>query len=474
MKLFKKAVSLLLCSSIILGITGCDQNSPEKNTPTTTTEDDNPVNVSDIDLDIKDKDVDISGKVLKYVGGYDITIAGDIKPSYVYFKEKYGATIEVQTFPDADIMEKLSVMINGGKSPDLVDQRQNSFPYYIGTNTYMPLDDYIDLKSPEWADVASYIESYAINGKHYYYPWAYYVSPKFVIYNRAKFAELGLDDPKELYDQNNWTWDTMKKCMEEFVNGVKNEVPDAVGLYGTVGNSFINSTGTALVELKDGRLSSNLNNANIDRAQSFLENLKKQGLSKLYYGEGDYNNVSEPPIILGYAAFQACGDWVIANYAQKQRKDPDMDIFFVPFPKDPNADKYYHTLDTFAYLVPAGAPNPQASAIFINCVRLSKTDETLKETTKQSIMKQKKYTDEQYELWNYFQTVSNFDPADLVSDYAYNVDTQTCEDVVIKFCEDVPFVNNEDTQSWTVMKESMGPMLDNSISQINSSLDKAK
>ncbi len=465
----KKLLSCFLCTAMILGITGCSQEetTPSGDDPNVTTDDDNPVDISDVDLDL-DKDVDLNGKVLKYLGCYDITTAGDVKPAYVYFKETYGAEIQCDIYSDSEIMDKLITSINGGESPDLIDQRQNSFPYYIGQNAYMPLDEYMDTSAPQWADVATYIDRYAINGKHYYYPWAYYVGTRYLIYNRAKFNEIGIDDPKTLYDQGNWTWDTLTKCMTDFVTAVKGDIPDVVGMYGSVANCFINSTGVPLVGLENGQLVNNIDNANVDRAQSFLENLKKQGLSKLYYGE--YSNVAIDPIIYGYAAFESVGDWCISDFSKKQSKDPDMDFFFVPFPKDPNADRYYQTLSTFAYLVPAGAPNPQASCIFINCVRLSKTDESLMETTKASIMKSKKYTEEQYDMWNYFQTVSNFDPESLVSDYAYNIDTETCNNVINKLCEDVPFVDNEDTQSWTVMRSSMGPMLDKSLSDINATL----
>lgn len=467
----KKILSCFLSLALILGITGCSQNEGED--AATTTTDDNVVDISGVDLDIDDKDVDINGTVLKYLGGYDITTAGDVKPAYTYFKKTYGAKIEVDIYSDTELVDKLTTAVSSGQSPDLVDQRQNSFPYHIGKKMYMSLDKYMDMKAPQWAEVSSYIESYAINGEHYYYPWAYYVSPNFMIYNRARFNELGIDDPKTLYDQNNWTWDTMQKCMIDFVEGVKNDVPDAIGVYGTMGTSFFNSTGSAMVTFENGKLVNNVNDANIDRAQSFLENLKKQGLSILYYGDTE-SNVAIDPVVSGFSAFQAVGDWCIANYCQLQNQDPDMDIFFVPFPRDPEADRYYQRLNTFAYLVPNGAPNPAASCIFINCIRLSKTDPTLMESTKKSIIKQKKYTDEQYEMWNYFQTVSNFDPADLVLDYAYNLDTATCEEVIQKLCDDVPFVDSVDdngvAQTWTSMRESLSSRIDYSLSEINASL----
>ncbi len=464
----KKITAGILCLALTLGITGCEQSGSNPKPPSTSeTEEDYTVDIGDITLDLEENK-NIEGAVVNYIGTYNPTKAGDIKPAYTYFTETYKATLEVDLYADSEIMEKLAVLINGGESPDLVDQRDNSFPYYIGKNTYMALDDYMDLNAPQWADVVDYINNYAINGKHYYYPWAYYVSPRILIYNRGKFAELGLSDPKELYDKNEWTWDTFYSCMEQFVSKSKAEVPDAIGLYGSVATSFIDTTGTPLIDMKDGQLINNLNNANVDRAQSFLENLKKQEISKLYYGE--YNNVDHDPILNGYAAFHSVGDWKITDYSKKQAKNPDLDIMFVPFPKDPNADKYYLGMNTMAYLVPAGAKDVEAACVFINCVRLSKTDPELKKTVDESIMKEKKYTDEQYELWSYLQDVSNFKMENLVYDFGYHVDEQTCTDVINKLCEDTPFVQNEDTKTWTAMRESFGPMLESSIEAINSEL----
>ena len=461
----KKILSCFLCAAMIFGVTGCSQSGG----PAVTTPDPNPVDVSGIDLEEISKDIDIKGKVVKYLGGYDITEAGDVKPAYVYFKETYGADIEV-LIHSGDLMEKLSTMMQGGESPDLMDQQSNSFPYYIGKNTYTALDEYMDLSAPQWKDVSSFIDQCAIGGKHYYYPWAYFVSPNFLIYNRGKFKELAIDDPKELYDKNEWTWDAMAKCMKEFVDGVKADDPYALGLFSFMNTGFINSTGVALVDFKDSQLVSNLNDPNVDRAQSFLENLKKQGLSNTYYDDGTFDGLSVSPVINGHAAFQAMGDWRITEYSQKMADDDTLDIFFVPYPRDPNADKYYHKLDTFGYFVPAGAPNVEASCVFINCIRLSKLDEKLKETTKKSIMNSKKYTEEQYEFWDYYQTTSNFKPEELVSDFARNLDKDTFDKVTSLLTENVPFNNNEEVESWTVMRSSMGPLLDKSLSEINATL----
>lgn len=471
MKNLKKLTAGLLSFSLIFGITGCDQQS-EGGSPVVTEPEteEYTVDLGDITLPIEDNK-NIDGAVVDYIGTYDLRKAGDVKPAYTYFVDNYNATIEVKMVADSEIMDNLARLIQSGDSPDLVDQRGNSFPYYIGQNTYMSLDDYIDMNAPQWEQVKDYIDAYAIKGKHYYYPWSYYVSSRFMIYNRGKFQGFGIDDPKELYDKGEWTWDTFYNCIDQFVTKAKQDDPNALGMYGSISDSWIDSTGTPLVGFENGQLVNNLNNANVDRAQSYLENLKKEGLIKIDYGDG-YNNVAHEPVIQGYAAFQIMGDWKITDYAKKQAKNPDLDIFFVPVPKDPNADKYYMNLNTFAYMVPAGAKDAEASCTFINCVRLSKTDPELSKKVDESILTEKKYTEEQYEFWKYFYTVENFSSDSLVSDFAYHLDDQTVDDVILKLCDSLPLTDNEDITTWTSMRSSYEAVLKNSIDTINADLAK--
>ena len=106
-------------------------------------------------------------------------------------------------------------------------------------------------------------------------------------------------------------------------------------------------------------------------------------------------------------------------------KDDSLDIFFVPFPRDSQADEYYYSMSAFGYLVPAGSKLAEQASVFINCCRLSTTDEDLKATTKASIMKNKKYTDEQYDFLYSFKEINNFHA---VVDEPYGLDETTGRD----------------------------------------------
>ena len=123
-----------------------------------------------------------------------------------------------------------------------------------------------------------------------------------------------------------------------------------------------------------------------------------------------------------------------------------------------------------AYLVPSGAKDVEAACVFINCMRLSKTDASIQSVVKESIMKEKKYTDEQYDFWATLQDPSKFDNSQLVTDFAYSLDKDTNDQIVSKICEDIPFVENEELPSWTSARESFSGAFAAAIDSINANL----
>ena len=470
MKSFKRIFAGLMAGVTALSFAACSADSStgtsnsdgSNNSATETTIDDdieNPVDVDNISIDAGDE---VEPAELIYLGCYDITTAGDVKPAYKYFSSNYDCTIKCTIVSSLQILEKLTTAISSGDSPDLVDYADNTFPLIMSKNMYTPLDEYMDLTAPQWAGLEQYINNYRWNGNNYYYPWAYNVSPYFLIYNRALYEELGIDDPKELYDEGNWTWDTFTDCVRKFIDSDVDG--QRTGLYGAMAysaQSFINSTGTPLISVgEDGKLVGNFDNANVDRAANFMQNLKKEGLASFQEG---YIDVDTIPIKEGTAAFQGMGEWIISGYARDMTKDDSLDYFFVPYPRDPSADDYYYSMTTFGYLVPAGSKYAKQASVFINCCRLSNTDEELKKTTKESIMKNKKYTDEMYDFIMSFKEINNFKA---VVDEPYGLDETTgqiIKDILGNTLFDIQ-KENYSGQSWTQMREA-------NLGAINKQLD---
>ena len=478
MKNFKRIFAGLMAGTTALSFAACTTESSSNTSSSTesanstyfTTIDDeieNPVSIDNISIDAGDK---VDPAELIYLGCYDITTAGDVKPAYKYFSANYDCTIKCTIVGSLQILEKLTTAISSGDSPDLVDYADSTFPLIMSKNMYTPLDEYMDLSAPQWSGLDGYINNYRWNGNNYYYPWAYNVSPYFLVYNRGLYEELGIDDPKELYDEGNWTWDTMTDCIRKFIDSDVNG--ERTGLYGATAyaaQSIINSTGTPLISVgDDGKLVGNFDNANVDRAANFMQSLKKEGLASFQEGVIDVDTV---PIKDGTAAFQAMGEWIISGYARDMTKDDTLDYFFVPFPRDPSADDYYYSMTTFGYLVPAGSKYAKQASVFINCCRLSNTDEDLKATTKESIMKNKKYTDEMYDFLIGFKEINNFKA---IVDEPYGLD-ETTGQIIKDILGNTLFDLQNETyagQSWTQMREANIGAINKQIDYYNGLLSK--
>lgn len=464
MEIFKKVTLGVLCASMVLSISACEEGGtpssggvPSTTTvgiTTTTVDDDieNPVDISEIKIDFNA--IKLENPRLTYLGNYDMTKAGDVKPAVKFYEANYAADFELPEgekiityeFVSYDaIQDSLAAKIQADMSPDLVDKQANTYPHWMSKNLYEDLTPYMDMSLPQWAGLDKYIERYEWNGKHFYYPWSYDVSPEWLIYNRGLFEEIGVEDPKTLYDEGNWTWDTFINCVNQFVQ--KTPGTDPIGLYGAYAlDNFISSTGTMLIGVgEDGLFQNNIRSTAVERAALFLEeNIRRPGYGMVSYA--DYSNVAVEPVVQGNAAFQAMGGWVITGYC---KTFPEADIFFVPFPRDPQADEYYMRASSFGYLVPKGSKNVEAACCFINCCRLTVTDPELAATTKESIMKNKKYTDEMYDYMMQFKAIENFNA---IIDETYCFDTETST-LLQTMLSNVSFDQSAEQTSWTAMRE---------------------
>lgn len=402
MNTFKKVVGIALCAALVLGTTGCKEEEQKQNPAITTsnTLDDDIRNPVDIDEFVeKSDDNKLENPNLTYFSHYDMRVAGDIKPGVKLFEETYGGKIEYQQVGWGERISKLQTLISTGMSPDLVDREGEFFPYLMSQNLYTDLSDYIDLSEPQWSGFENLIESYSWEGKHYYYPFTANALPNILIYDADLFRSLGIDNPLELYEKDEWDWNSFKRVMVEFVN---NNEEALGGVQGLVSNDIMASTGIPLIGVENGKAVNNINSSVIDNAANFLMDLRKQGLT--VRGDGMWSN--EPmPLATGKVAFLGVGQWRISTFTAL----PDRNFEFVPFPRDPSADKYYYNLFTFGYMVPSGAPNPEGAAAFINIMRRCQVEPDLRAVVDESIMTEKSYTKEAYDFMVRYEDLDKYD-----------------------------------------------------------------
>ena len=385
MKLTKKITSCILLAAMMTAITACDSedpigsgnasaptNGPSATTSATTVVTTDPDENAATDAGVKEIGTTAytpdgnSGKIV-WLGYYDLQTDGSASEQYkIFTSELYGGSIDyVQTTSGSAYFEKLATMISSDDSPDIVRYEWRSFPTGMSKNMYESLDNDIALDDPLWSGMKNIAENFTYKGVHYYYP--YRITTNFALnYNKKSIEEYALDDPYDLYMNNNWTWDTFKKLLIDWCNADENHI----GYAGEGGMSFIATTGTSLVKVQpDGSVKNNIGDVNVTRAMDFCADLYRNGLT--HQGElGDWVSPqlwadnSDRVLFLGMNPEWTYG----AAAAQVQNKsgvEDDIcntvsDFAFVPFPRDPQSDEYSIAYDTFGYLVAKGAKNKKA------------------------------------------------------------------------------------------------------------------
>lgn len=465
MKTSKKIITAILVTASLLSLTACDEEVPAGSstnsggvtsamsaTTTTNTLDDDVNNPVDI-KDFVDKTKTLENPNLTYLGHYDMRVAGDIKPGVKLFEETYGGKIDYIQCAWGERYDKLQIMISSGESPDLFDKEDDTFPYRITRNVYEDLTDYIDLSQAHWDGFDTLIDQYSYQGKHYFYPFTANALPYCLIYNKTLFESLSIADPMELYNKNEWTWEAFKQCMVDFM---KYQEDPWGGVYGLVAEHLIITTGTPIIGTDaDGKFVNNMNTPEVERAANFVEDLRKEALC--VRGDGYWSNESAP-LAKGKVAFLGVGQWKITDFCKAKGK---FETGFVPFPRDEKADKYYYGTSSFGYMVPKGASNVKGAAAFIDLMRQCQVDPDIRAVLKESIMNDKKYSEEQYEFLTSFENVSNYD---MVVELYFGFSTELTNEIATMMIN-VAFEQGETQKSWTQLRSEIEGMVTSILSE---------
>ena len=263
----------------------------------------------------------------------------------------------------------LANQILSENSPDLFPFETGNFPNGVIQNMYQPIDDYIDLNSDLWAGAKEMIDAYSWRGDHYV-ATAYIAPDALLIYNTTTIEENGLEDPYDLFLTGKWTWDVMIDMMKEYT--ALDDTYNGINDYKVVVPSVVCTTGVPTIGIDNGQLINNLRSKEVERGQNFLLDISKDGLN---ISDGDHAE----DLAAGSLLFYVGGFWgdVKDGFCPTTKQDMADEVWFVPFPRDPDADAYYHQYTVDGDILVQGAPNPEGYTAWITCRRLVKIDEDL-------------------------------------------------------------------------------------------------
>ena len=465
MKNLKKTLAIISALAMVGSMTACGSNGTQQGTTAATTTEAT-TTTAPKELDEEDKaaveEVEIGedenqnvGKI-KWLATYDIN-PDNGKPKLFaleLFESKYGGSVEwIPTTWDNRYTD-LANLVLAGESPDLFPAQEfDTFPGGAVDGMFQPFDDYLDFDSDLWTEGTKKLaDVHVINGKHYVAPVAT-DSKCLMIYNKRTIEENGLDDPKELFEEGNWTWDTFKQMCFDYCSREDDKFAYDSWYFET---QFVLTTGTAPVSMENGFVKSNLTSEAIERAENFMYDLKKNDLP---LPKAEFDWTEQPSRISeGKTLFWPCATWALWEADLSKFGKPD-EIMFVPMPKDPEADKYYLPANMDAYALCKGAGNPEGAAAFIKCKLIAEKDENSLAITEKQYREDYGWTDEMVEMWYKVRELTDANPVvslhmGIPKDYANIVDDGLKQ----------ASFNGKD---WAVTREEISGAVQSSIDELN-------
>lgn len=462
---YKKLTAGILALSLTASLTACGGSSDSGSATTvdTTTADVTTTAATewtgdDIEVDALDEtlDVDISGKTLKWLGIYDLNPTNDSperSPELALFEDTYGAKIEYMPTTSDKRFDDLATSILGGTSPDIFAYEWRTFPYDISKGQYQAIDSLVNWDDPKWAAVKDTADSFIWKGEHYIAPLGYsFNDTQVLMYNKTTMADNGFEDPYELYLNGEWDWNTFVDMMKTYVES-NDSGSERYGIGGWWANAFVYTSGETMVTYDGTKFGNNLRSQKIERAQGVLEDIFKNNLIKRGWIGGESAFVDDSIL------FYSMGTWA---YNAAAKSCPDDVIQIVPFPKDPDSDKYYVSNKVFAYMWVKGSENADCVKAWFDCNRTVNYDEKYVEATKEKFLKNNDgWTSKMYDI-----AMNFYDPDQFVQayDYGYGLSTYMSDTLMTVLYEGIA---NEQFEDWVQAREEYYSIVDEEIKVYN-------
>lgn len=306
--------------------------------------------------------------------------------------DSYGKIFDYIHISYMERYDKLATAIQSGDSPDLYPFEIRDYPYGAVTGRYQPLDSIIDFSSPKWDNSRDIMDQFKIGGKNYCAIYEISFS-SLMYYRKSVIEEAGLSDPRKLFEQGKWTWDAFLDMARKFQQSGDNRY--AIDGYNCDANLLL-TTGTPIIDLKNGKLVNNMQSDNVKRAMDFLSTLQSENLRYPFH---ELNCWSINPKSWAWdntLFFADGGTWTFEDTLTKFQKRLDWaddEICVVPYPKDPQSDKYYQNMMHEAYMWCKGSTNKNGVAAWIDCCVTTALDPKTTAGTKELLKDRYNWTD---------------------------------------------------------------------------------
>lgn len=393
-----KAVAACAMSAVMaLSISACSQDG----NPAVTTNLDFEDLVNYIEDNSDDYSSQMSGaskielnveKKIKYLGWWPID---ETQASVVLFKQLYGIpeqndgdNIFDYNYVDYELRyDKLTSLVttDSKDAPDIFQFEIINYPYTATKKLFQPIDDYINFDDSLWDANREYIENFKWDGKAYCAITAIGLD-QLLWYRKSVIEENNLDDPYQLFKENKWDWNSFLDICSKFSNPTEGkycidgwQIPDR----------FVSTTGVPMIGLENGKLVNNFYNADIERCMTtVIDQMFKQNYR---YPRHELNgwSISVASWVDGNTLFYGTLSNAIKDEFQtnfKREGWEDGDVTCVPFPKDPNSEKYYQAMKIDPWMFCNGSDNYAGYVAWNLCSMATATDKNLESIGDEQMM----------------------------------------------------------------------------------------
>ena len=264
---------------------------------------------------------EVKGKTVRFLINWSIN---DFEQKVIdNLKKDLGITLKPVTVSTELYQTKLTSMIASNDSPDLCVMLSTDFPMMPLKNKLQAIDtSIIDIKKDSELSLST-MDLFKWDDKYYGINCGgnWQGGPFFVYYNATLIKQKGYKTPLQLYKAGNWNWDTFEELAKNMTDKSKNYY--GFGCESTVQVAFLSSIKTDFVKVSNGKMTNNLNDANLLKALSFVSNLKANGYMEPSLSGGKVDN----------RAMTLKGAWMLQKQFYDHCYGDDGEVVPVPCPK---------------------------------------------------------------------------------------------------------------------------------------------
>lgn len=469
MKISKKIIAAAFALTMCLGITACGGSS-SGNTSSQAGNSftkDQEKKVDDLKSKLPDKE--LKDKTVTWFAHYDIN-PGKNQPAnagLTLFKEKYGGSVAYKKTTWDNRYTDLTKYTLTSDAPDFFPaDDMDAFPKGAIKNMFDPIDDYVDLNSDIWKSSKTVSDSFIYGGKHYVA--AKGVTPRYVcIYNTKTIEDNQLDDPAELYEDDEWTFDKFAEMCEEFTDKTKKKY----GLDGYFYSMALNDIcGVPLISVENGKIVNNLENPRVAKIQEKMYQLQKKDVCFPRSDNGwkpRGNGDDGDGIGSNLTLFEPIGLYAIENTPEKTKlfgSIKDGEVMFVPMPRMDDDDTYYSSAKVEGYLLCHNAKNPEGFGALMDCFKVA--NDTTEDIYYEQLKNDYQWTDDMIEMRKKVVKLTEEHP---VFDFSYGISTDM-KDLMENHVNNATMITGGNTMTWTKTVQTYNSTVDKYIADCNQKL----